>query len=57
MRAKPVSRFTLIAAVELLEAHSQVGFNQMVLRLGLEDEIDSGTTVSVGSAIYSGASS
>lgn len=47
MRAKPFSRPTLIAAVELLEGHSQSRFNQMVLRLGLEDEIGSGTAVSV----------
>ncbi len=47
MRAKPFSRPTLIAAVELLEGHSQARFNQMVLRLGLEDEIGSGTTLSV----------
>lgn len=47
MRAKPFSRPTLIAAVELLEGHSQARFNQMVLRLGLEDEIGSGTAVSV----------
>jgi hypothetical protein len=42
MRAKPFSRPTLIAAVELLEGHTQARFNQMVLRLGLENEIDSG---------------
>jgi hypothetical protein len=47
MRAKPFSRPTLIAAVELLEGHSQARCNQMVLRLGLEDEIGSGTAVSV----------
>jgi hypothetical protein len=47
MRAKPFSRPTLIAAVELLESHSQARFNQMVLRLGFEDEIGSGTSVSV----------
>jgi len=47
MRAKPFSRPTLIAAVELLEVHSQARFNQMVLRLGLENEIDSGTGLSV----------
>ncbi len=47
MRAKPFSRPTLIAAVELLEGHSQARFNQMVLRLGLEDEIGSGTAVSI----------
>ena len=50
MRTRPLSRPTLIAAVELLEGHSQARFNQMVLRLGLEDEIDSGTTVSVASS-------
>lgn len=47
MRAQPFTRPTLIAAVELLEGHSQARFNQMVLRLGLEDEIGSGTAVSV----------
>lgn len=47
MRPKPFSRPTLIAAIELLEGHSQARFNQMVLRLGLEDEIDSGTALSV----------
>lgn len=47
MRARPFTRPTLIAAVELLEGHSQARFNQMVLRLGLEEEIGSGTAVSV----------
>jgi hypothetical protein len=47
MRARPFTPPTLIAAVELLEGHSQARFNQMVLRLGLEDEIGSGTAVSV----------
>ena len=47
MRARPFSRPTLIAAVELLEGHSQARFNQMILRLGLEDEIGSGTALSV----------
>lgn len=47
MRAQPFTRPSLIAAVELLESHSQARFNQMVLRLGLEDEISSGTAVSV----------
>jgi hypothetical protein len=37
----------MIAAVELLEKHSQARFNQLVLRLGLEDEITSSTTRSV----------
>lgn len=39
MRSVPFTRPTLIAAVELLEQHSQSRFNQMVLRLGLENEI------------------
>jgi len=38
MRAQPFTRPTLIAAVERLEGHSHARFNQMVLRLGLEDE-------------------
>ena len=50
MRTRPLSRPTLIATVELLEGHSLARFNQMVLRLGLEDEIDSGATVSVASS-------
>jgi hypothetical protein len=40
MRAKPFSRPTLIAAVELLQGHSQARFSQMVLRLGLEEAGD-----------------
>jgi len=47
MRSAPFTRPTLVAAVELLEQHSQARFNQMVLRLGLEDEISSGTSLSV----------
>jgi len=47
MRSAPFTRPTLIAAVELLEQHSQARFNQVVLRLGLEDEIPSNTGVSV----------
>ena len=43
MRSVPFTRPTLITAVELLEQHSQARFNQMVLRLGLEDEISSST--------------
>jgi hypothetical protein len=46
MRSAPFTRPTLLAAVELLELHSQAKFNQMVLRLGLEDEISSSTTLS-----------
>lgn len=47
MRTVPFTRPTLIAAVELLEQHSQARFNQVVLRLGLEDEISSNTGISV----------
>jgi hypothetical protein len=47
MRSAPFTRPTLIAAVELLEQNSQARFNQLVLRLGLEDEISSTTTLSV----------
>lgn len=47
MRTMPFTRPTLIAAVELLEGHSQGRFNQMVLRLGLEDDIPSSTGLSV----------
>lgn len=47
MRSAPFTRPTLIAAVELLEQHSQARFNQVVLRLGLEDEIPSSTSLSV----------
>lgn len=47
MRSIPFTRPTLIAAVELLEQHSQARFNQVVLRLGLEDEIPSSTGISV----------
>jgi hypothetical protein len=47
MRTKPFTRPTIIAAVELLERHTQARFNQMVLRLGLEDDISSSTGLSV----------
>lgn len=47
MRITPFTRPTLIAAVELLEGHIQARFNQMILRLGLEDEVGSSTAVSV----------
>jgi hypothetical protein len=57
MRTQPFTRPALIAAFELPEGHSQARFNQMVLRLGLEDEICLGTAVSVAKcAICSGAS-
>ncbi|MFK2904951.1 hypothetical protein ISP17_13400 [Dyella ginsengisoli] len=48
MRVAPFTRPTLLAAVELLELHSQARFNQAVLRLGLEDEVPQGTDLSVG---------
>lgn len=41
------TRPTLIAAVELLGEHTQGHFNQMVLRLELENEIPSSTALSV----------
>lgn len=47
MRSTPFTRPTLVAAVELLEQHNQARFNQMVLRLGLEDEVPTSTTISV----------
>lgn len=47
MRSEPFTRPTLIAAVELLEQHTQASFDQMVLRLGLENEISDGAGLSV----------
>jgi hypothetical protein len=48
MRAAPFTRPTIIAAIEFLgKQHSQADFNQMVLRLGLENEIPSRTDLSV----------
>lgn len=47
MRSIPFTRPTLIAAVELLEQHSQARFNQIVLRLSLEDGILSIVGISV----------
>ena len=47
MRSAPFTRPTLVAAVELLEQHTHARFNQMVLRLGLEDEVTASTTLSV----------
>lgn len=43
----PFTRPTLIAAVELLDGHSQAHFDQMVLRLALENEIPSDSALSV----------
>lgn len=47
MRHTPFTRPTLIAAVEMLERHTQASFDQMVLRLGLEDEVSAGAGLSV----------
>lgn len=47
MRPAPFTRPTLLAAVEMLEHHTQASFDQMTLRLGLEDEIDAGSGLSV----------
>ena len=47
MRLTPFTRPTVLAAVEILELHTQARFNQMVLRLGLEDEIPSQGSLSV----------
>ena len=40
-------RVTLVAASEFLERHSQASFNQMVIRLELEQEIPADTKISV----------
>lgn len=47
MRSQPFTRPTLLAATEVLEQHSQAKFDQMVLRLALEDEIPDGMGISV----------
>lgn len=47
MRNKPFSRPTIVAAAEFLEGHKQAQFNQLVTRLGLEQEISSDASVSV----------
>ena len=41
------SRVTLVAASELLEGHSQATFNQMVVRLELENDIPADTKISI----------
>lgn len=51
MRQGPFSRPTVVAATELLEQHTQAGFNQMVVRLGLENDVSQDTTISVGKKI------
>lgn len=47
MRVTPFTRPTVLAAVELLELHTQAQFNQMVLRLGLERELLARESLSV----------
>lgn len=41
------SRSTLVAACETLESHTQASFNQMVIRLELENDIPQSTSMSV----------
>lgn len=52
MSHSPYTRPTLVAAAELLEHHTQAKFDQMILRLGLQDEIPSGTGLSVAKKCY-----
>lgn len=47
MRLQPFTRPTLLAAVEMLARHTQASFDQLTLRLSLEDEIPDGTALSV----------
>jgi hypothetical protein len=47
MRPTPFTRPTLIAASEMLERHTQASFDQMTLRLGLEDDVSPGAGLSV----------
>lgn len=47
MRPPPFSRPTVIAAIELLEVHSQARFNQDVLRRGFKTDVPAGTELSV----------
>ncbi|WBO21747.1 hypothetical protein [Sphingomonas abietis] len=51
MRAQPFTRPTLLAAVELLERHNQAAFDQMTLRLGLEEEVSEGSGISVAKKV------
>lgn len=51
MRQGPFSRPTVVAATELLEQHTQARFNQMVVHLGLENDVSQDTMVSVGKKI------
>ncbi len=47
MRPEPFTRPTLLAAAELLERHTQASFDQMTLRLAVENEVSSGAGISV----------
>jgi len=47
MRDAPFTRPTILAAVELFDFQSQASFDQAVLRLGLENDIPSDTSLSV----------
>lgn len=51
MRSNPFTRPTLLAAVELLDRHTQAGFDQMVLRLGLENDVSAGSGISVAKKV------
>jgi len=51
MRPTRFTRPTLLAAVELVERHTQAGFEQMTLRLGLENEVSEGAGISVGKKV------
>ncbi len=51
MRPSPFTRPTLIAATEIQERHTQASFDQMTLRLGLEDAIPDGTGFSVAKKV------
>jgi len=51
MRPVPFTRATLLAAVEMLERHTQAAFDQMTLRLGLEADVSEGSGISVGKKV------
>lgn len=51
MRQGPFSRPTVVAATELLERLTQARFNQMIVRLELENDVPLDTAVSVGKKI------
>jgi len=48
MRSSPFTRPTLFAAVEMLDRHTQASFDQMVLRLELENDVPPGAGLSLG---------